>query len=360
MPKGCAVIATPFGYGPAVTADLVAQELICHGWECDFIGSAELLALVSSPYRKKISVVDDRDPAVLRTVLKGYDCILSVMNKVAVAVGNERGLYTVYFDTLPWLHSSIPADHRIADCILWPKMAGVEKKITSRIKDKVVLLPGILRAQEERRTSDWDTLIDLGGVANPHQDGFERYARILAEAVNGLPDRRILITVGKRHQGVVRNLVGNQNVSVRFTPYQEHFRLMQSAKSYLNCGGRLGIMDALSIGLPIALLFPTNLSQVVMGSLLRQYGIPCLSWDSLGFDEAALHGVSEERAIASINRWAGIVIRQPALLEQASRQIRQLLAGPAKTSPIKKLTEDLGMGGAAVAAERISSRALPS
>ena len=265
--------AVAFCFGPASTLQLVLDELLESNLDLMVLSSGTTADFLSG-YSERCVLIpcDSEDPnsmAQHNNLFRNCSLFVSNTNPISARYALERGVPTLYLDTLFWMWDRI--DPLIAESAIYvaQTFAGIEEnrhRIGAKIRDFRLVGPLAGRSPKTIRTGD--CLISFGGMASKLTipGVTNRYAwlmtRLLLEAFERKPafDRYLF-----RGNGAVMLALeaefGDSCCEFAFSPRNRHLEEMASARNLFLSPGLTGCYEAINAEVPTWLLPPQNYSQ---------------------------------------------------------------------------------------------------
>lgn len=335
-------VSNPFGFGP--TGKIVAvMDALSEKWNGHIVyaASEQCQETLGPILRNKIEVItlSERDEGELRVLYEKYPEALVVisLNRTATRVAKEMGHVVFFIDSLTWMWDEIPPEYLLADRYYFYDIFGARDK-TSGIACAIPISP-ILGRLPERLCGSKQVLIHIGGFVNPFSNGLAKdYLLLLWEALSELEEKLTIAGGGAAIQFLMdqRDNSPNQNIELGTFEHSEFIQRMSGAERFVTTPGSTATFEALAMGIPIAFLPPTNLSQWRQSKLFKESGsvLAVVRWEDILNLETAFETISEASAVAEFQNVAETVNRDPALRDEASRLIGTLVTAPIQETPL--------------------------
>jgi hypothetical protein len=315
-------LAAPFGYGPRVAAETLADLLEVHieGWE----SSVEL-------------------PASSTEQLK----LLLNFGLVDVDARCARSTCKVWIDCIMWLRRSLPKMISGYDMILAEAFFNTRESFLS--------LPGLEQisplltasrtaSSRERPPAGEYILVSFGGVETPFTRDVHRWPlptlvlESLQRSMKDSHDPRKLVCCVPRH--LSHELQGAFNLSqISFlSPTHEVFlKLLRGASLYVVQTGLYGPFEAFELQIPTVFCTPFSYTQICQARKYQENGLlgPVPLWADLDEEIGPLHGdieTEEPLCFTRIAQWLEKNLDQNGCRKEF-RQWADLVVGSAPVSP---------------------------
>ncbi|MFD7668419.1 hypothetical protein [Streptomyces sp. NPDC059788] len=314
-PARIAVVATPFGFGPASKAYTITQVLTgsygmsVHCYGADSAG--DFFDAQDGVRARHISAgALDREPGLL----SGYDAIVNVLAPELIR-SRETAAATYYVDSLGfmWQSADIPVDSPLKQVrgYFAQNVFGSVENLTALGVPGVRPVSGIVSAPAPAPSADRApdgpparALVHLGGLGNPAGTGSAHAYLPLAERLLGaLRDDGYELTVAMNQAGSAFRLAGGGAVrQLSGTGFQQ---ALADCATVLSSPGLTTLIETSQAGRPYVPLPPQNWSQVLicehMSRLSGQGVWPFLAGRYRAVDTRAAEA-AKAAAVREINR----------------------------------------------------------
>ncbi|MFI6394276.1 hypothetical protein [Nonomuraea sp. NPDC050540] len=291
--KVSTIVATAcdFGYGPAAKLDSIAQylsgfRLVVHGTRlgqhiCEFAYDAAY----------------DTDTPLEDVIQKERpSAVLSVLDPQSAVIAEKCGVPVVYVDSLPFLWSPSDAVPFLATAYcaqMCPSIPHTAWPVLRRI-EHLHWVEGIVPEPVEPASGQRGVaLISVGGVESPVTSAAESfYANLVLqpaiEALDAAGYERVV--VAGNHDALMNADVDTRDMTItvdrRQLRHREFVGIARYARIVLTSPGLTTITECVSMGVPICLLPPQNLSQIFNArhALEVTKDLPHVGWPPAVFD----------------------------------------------------------------------------
>lgn len=346
------VFANPFGYGPAGKALALLDALKRHGFDdVSMAGSAHIREIV--PLGVPFLDVNERSVKDVGQLLFETQTthIVCSQNRFAVSAARTQGIKSAFLDGLAWFWKEIPEEHLIADEIFWINFPGLKDKAPAG--KNIAMVPAVVE-QRVRAAQEDKIVVHIGGCENPLTNTIPTaYLSLLAGALNAYTrERRILVTGGVRAIEYLRVRISAPRVECRSLIHDDFLAEVSSAKMFLTTAGMTASLEAFSMGVPVAFLPPTNLSQYALVQLLRPYGAApaAVLWSDYTSISEDIGSLNEKEAISTFDEIASAVDNNEESRASFQKDMLRSFDATIDTEGQREFIQSVGTNGADVIA----------
>ncbi len=329
-------VSNPFGFGPTGKI-ITVMTALSEKWSGRIVyaASEQCQEPLDPLLRSKIEVItlSERNEDELRVLCQKYPRALIVvsLNRTAARTAKETGHVVFFIDSLTWMWDKIPAEYLLADRYYFYDIFGARNK-TSDITHAIPISP-ILGHLPERSHEATRVLIHIGGFVNPFSNGLARdYLLLLWKSISEFEGE---LTVAGGSAAIQflkeqRGKTSNHNIELETFGHSEFIQRVSVSERFITTPGSTATFEALAMGVPVAFLPPTNLSQWRQSNLFKDSGVVSMAvdWEDLLILETDFGAMSEANAVTEFENIAEKVNKDVELRNKAHKLIRKLTTEP--------------------------------
>lgn len=307
-------------------------------------------------------------------------CVVSVMNTALTWHAHDHGRPSILIEGLGWLWTDLNGgEYRDGDAVRPPspstawyvveRFIGVDEKVAEWARSSrgfsCAAVGPVLEVDGLTRQPDGLVLVNLGGMeswllTDRAREAFVDLvvAGVLAALPAGHAYHQIMFAAGERAAARIRMRLaeaGRGDCLARTLNHAEFLTALSRSERCISTGGMRTMLEAFTIGVPIAFLPAQNVSHELVFELLARESLcePDLSWHGRGRLEDVSKMAQEADGCAAINALLETAAADPGEVAGLAARLRRDMNNGAITRRRTEFVRSLGGNGADRIAELI-------